>query len=82
MEKEIKIASRLYEIRETAMQFCGDKYKERIRIYKQLLSAMMTKHNISAPDALIKISEGETYKTSDAGKIMFIAACAEIMMEG
>ena len=50
MEKQIKIAAKLYSIRDTAKKFLGKDYQARIKPYKDLVHLVMTEHKIDAVD--------------------------------
>ena len=79
MEKQIKIAAKLYECRDTAKRLFKDDYFERIEPYKKLIQAVMKANNIGEIPALLKISQTETYQENEVGQMMFIAAVTELM---
>lgn len=81
MEKEIKIAAKLYDIRATAKKFLGKDYEDRIKPYKDLVKSVMKEHKIEAANALLKISESEAYKSEGIAQMMFVAATTDLMEE-
>lgn len=79
MEKQIKMAARLYHCRDTAKRFFRDEYQEKLKPYTHILSAIMKANNLEEIPALIKISETNTYQESTMGQMMFMAAVVEML---
>src|SRR5665648_372262 len=79
MEKQIKMAARLYEGRDTAKRFFRDEYQEKIKPYSHILSAVMKANNLDEIPALLKISETKTYQENAMGQMMFMAAVVEMI---
>ena len=81
MEKAVKIANNLYDIRDATKRFYGKEYEESINPYKLVIRATMEEHNISATEALIKISESLAYKEAGSAIMLIISACTEVILE-
>ncbi len=79
MEKEIKMAAKLYKCRDTAKSFLRDEYPTKLKPYTDLLLAVMRVNNLEAIPALLKISETDTYQNNPLGQMMFMAAVVEMM---
>lgn len=79
MEKEIKIAAKLYECRDTAKRFFRDEYAAKLKAYISIIKAVMKANELDEIQALLKISKTETYKENGMGQMMFMAAVVEIM---
>jgi len=79
MEKQIKMAAKLYECRDTAKKFLGAEYKERLKPYTQILKATMKANNLEEIPALLKVSQTETYQDNPIGQMMFMAATVELI---
>ena len=79
MEKEIKMAAKLYECRDTAKAFFKDEYKEKLKPYTHILTQVMKSNNLDEVHALMKISETETYKENGMTQMLFITAVVEML---
>jgi len=79
MEKEIKLASKLYKCRDTAKKFFRDEYSKKLESYTFLLETVMKDHNLDAIPALLRISELEAYKENGMAQMMFMAATVELI---
>lgn len=79
MEKEIKIAAKLYECRDAAKGFFRGEYKEKLEPYKRLITAVMKANELSEIPALLKISQTYTYQDNAMGQMMFMAAVVELI---
>ena len=79
METQVKMAAKLYKCRDTAKNFLGAEYKERLKPYTQILTAVMKANNLEEIPALLKVSETETYQDSPIGQMMFMAATVELI---
>jgi len=79
MEQEIKMAAKLYKCRDTAKRFLREEYQEKLKPYKDLITAVMKANNLEEIPALLKISETETYQENGMGQMMFMAAVVELM---
>lgn len=79
MEKQVKIASKLYHCRDTAKSFFGDEFAEKIKPYTHLLTQVMAVNKLDEVQALLKISETNTYQDSGMAQMMFLAATVELI---
>lgn len=79
MEKEIKIAAKLYKCRDAAKSFFRDEFKEKIKPYSQLISEVMKANELDEMRALLKISHTNAYQESALSQMMFIAALVEMI---
>lgn len=82
MEKEIKIAAKLYECRDTAKSMATIRkqdYKEMLKPYTAIIEQVMKDNNLQHMPALLKISETQTFKDSGMAQLLFMAAMVELM---
>ena len=81
MEKQIKMAAKLYECRDTAKKLYGAEFQNKISDYKRYIKACMMKHNykdeITAAMSLAKDCEG--VQGSGMGVMLIMAACVELI---
>jgi hypothetical protein len=78
MEKEIKIAAKLYKCRDTAKQILGAKYQERLEPYIALIKTVMRENKIEELPALLIISKTKIYEDG-FNQLYFMAAVCEII---
>jgi len=80
MEKQIKIAAKLYQCRDTAKRFYRDEFKDKIEPYKECIRKYMVN---SGKDELLSVMEiCEIDEIKDKGGfaiIMFMAAATELI---
>ena len=82
MEKEIKMAAKLYECRDTAKSLAkmkGEDYKQMLKPYSDIITNVMKSNNLKHIPALLKISETKTYQNSGMAQMLFMAALTELM---
>lgn len=79
MEKEIKIAAKLYECRDTAKRFFREEYAEKLKPYIAIIKAVMKANELDELQAILKISQTESYQENGMAQMMFMAAVVEIM---
>jgi len=79
MEKQVKIAAKLYECRDTAKRFFKDEYKVKLKPYTHIIKAVMKANNLEEIPALLKISKTYTYQENAMGQMMFMAAVVELI---
>lgn len=82
MEKEIKMAAKLYECRDTAKKLAkiqGVTFKSAISQYTTIIEAVMESKELKPLEALLFISETKTYKESGMAQMMFMAALTELL---
>ena len=82
MEKQIKIAAKLYECRDTAKSFAKmqkEDYKEMLAPYTHIIKQVMQANKLEEIPALLRISKTNTYKDSGMAQLMFMAATVELI---
>lgn len=82
MEKEIKIAAKLYKCRDTAKSLAkmqGVTFKSLIIQYTELIEAVMESKDLKPIEALLFISETRSYKESGMAQLLFMAAATELL---
>ena len=82
MEKQIKMAAKLYECRDTAKSFAkmnNEDFKEMLKPYTDIITKVMQANNLKHIPALLKISETKTYQESGMAQMLFMAALTELM---
>lgn len=79
MEKQIKIAAKLYECRDTAKNFFKEQYKEKLQPYSHILKQVMKSNNLEEIPALLKISSTEHYQENGLAQMMYMAAVVELI---
>lgn len=79
MEKEIKIAAKLHECRDTAKAFFKEQYKESLQPYTHILKEVMKANNLKAIPALLKISNTQHYQENGMAQMMYMAAVVELI---
>lgn len=75
----IQITAKLYKCRDTAKQFFRDKYKERLNPYTHILKEVMKANNLDEIQALLIVSETQTYQEDGFRQMMFLAAVVELI---
>lgn len=81
MEREIKIAAKMYNCRDTAKTLYRDKYPAKMEEYGNLIKAAMIKHNIKDEiQASMKLME-PLKNVPDSGIVIMLitAACVELI---
>ena len=79
MEKQIKMAAKLYEYRDTAKLFFKDDYKEMLQPYLHILKQVMKANNIGELPALLRVSKTEHYQENPMAQMMYMAAVVELI---
>ena len=79
MEKQIKIAAKMYECRDTAKKFYKEGYSKVVKPFISSIEQIMTIHNCNAIEALLKISETNDYKENGIKQMLFMAGCVDII---
>jgi len=79
MEKQIKIAEKLYECRDTARRFFRDEYKAKLEPYTSLIKQVMKANNEGELEALLRISKTNTFQDNAFGQMLFFAAAVELI---
>lgn len=78
-EKQIKMAAKLYECRDTAKRFFKDEYPEKLKPYTHIIKAVMAANNIDVIPALLKVAQTDTYQENAMGQMLFMAATVELI---
>lgn len=82
MEQQIKMATKLYECRDTSKSLAkmqGEDYKEMLKPYSDIIVKVMKENNLKHIPALLKISEMKIYQNSGMVQMLFMAALTELM---
>jgi hypothetical protein len=79
MEKEIKIAAKLYECRDTAKRFFREKYAERLKPYMHIVQEVMKANELEVLEAILKISKTQTNQEDGMRQMLFMAAAVELI---
>lgn len=79
MEKEIKMAAKLYECRDTAKSFFKEKFKEKLQPYTHIIKEVMKANNLEEIPALLKISKAQHYQENGFAQMMYMAAVVELI---
>lgn len=79
MEREIKMAARLYECRDVAKRFFKEEYSSRLQPYIHIIKEVMVKHNINELEALLIISKTHAYQDSGMAQMLFMAGVVELI---
>lgn len=78
-EQQIKMASKLYECRDTAKAFFKEQYKEKLLPYTHVLKEVMKSNNLTEISALLKISKTNHYQENGMAQMMYMAAVVELI---
>ena len=78
-QTNVAIAKDILAKRNTAKEFFGDKYKEKITLYIELLELVMKTQKLDPIGALLNISKTNIFKDNQVGQLMFYAATADII---
>lgn len=79
METEIKIASKLYECRETARNFFKELYPEKIKPYVNIINNVAKANKKEPLQAVLMICDLDTIKNDGFAMMMVMAAAVEIL---
>lgn len=78
MEKVIKTAAKMYNHRDMAKRYYGDKYQEQIKPYMDLIKGVMKEHRLDEIKAMMRICQDETIKQHGWTVVLLTAAAVEI----
>lgn len=78
-EKEVKMAAKLYECRDTAKAFFREEYQEKLKPYLHILEQVMAANKLDVIPALLKISEAQHYQENGMAQMMYMAAVVELI---
>ena len=79
MEKEIKIAAKLYECRDAAKRFWGEEFKEKLKPFTRNIHQVMLRENMNEINALLLISKMQHYQSHGMAQMMYMAAVVELI---
>lgn len=79
MEKQIKIAAKLYRCRDTAKRFFKDNFYERIEPHTHIIKEVMKSNQVDVLPAILIISETNMYQDNGMTQMLFMAAAVEIL---
>ncbi len=79
MEKQVKIAAKLYECRDTAKRFYKDEFTEKIKPYSEILEKVKKAKGIDTLQSALKIASLESMKEDGFGTMMLFAATVEML---
>jgi len=79
MIKEIKIAARLYEIRDTAKRFFKEEFKSKLEPYTALILVHMKKSGKDELCAAMDLLQLESVQGNGMAQMLFIAAVVEMI---
>lgn len=80
MEKQIKIAAKLYQCRDTAKRFYRDEFKDKIEPYKECIRKYMVNSGKNELLSVMEICEIDEIKEKGGfAIIMFMAAATELI---
>jgi len=79
METQIKIAASLYKCRDVAKRFFREEYAEKLKPYIHIIKAVMKSNELNELQAILKISQSETYQNDGMVQLMFMAAAVELL---
>jgi uncharacterized membrane protein len=78
-EKEIKIAAKLYQCRDTAKKLYKDEYDKKLLTYKNFIQAHMKKFNIDVLPSVLEICSFDSVKCDGITTMLFMAAAVELI---
>jgi hypothetical protein len=82
MGKQIKMAAKLYECRDTAKSLAKMQetdYKEMLKPYTEIIKRVMEMNELEELQALLRISKSKTYEDSGMAQLLFMAATVELI---
>lgn len=80
MEKQIKIAAKLYQCRDAAKRFYRDEFKDKIEPYKECIKKYMEQNSKNELLSVMEICEVDEIKQKGGFTIiMFMAAATEMI---
>lgn len=79
MERQIKMAAKLYRCRDTAKRFFGEEFKDKIQPYKKIIADVAKDKNIGELEAMIKICDDDVIKNNGWTLVLLMAAAVELV---
>jgi len=78
-EQQVKMASKLYQCRDSAKKLFREEYKEKIQWYVDVIKAWQEKHKLDVLQAVLQICNTDSIKDDGMGTMMFMAGAVEII---
>ena len=78
-ELMVKVAARLYNMRDTAKKFFGKEYREKLKPYTHLIQAHMKANGVDEIVSVIKLAQMESVKDNAMSQMLFFAAAVELI---
>jgi len=79
MEKQIKIAAKLYQCRDTAKKFYGERFKEKMAEYQGYILKAMDGRKCDEMQAVLFLADMHTFKDHPMATINLMAALVEML---
>jgi len=79
MEKQIKMAAKLYECRDTAKRFFRDDYDLKLKPYKNAIQTHQKRFNIEVLQSVTEICSFESVRDNGMAVMLFMAAAVELI---
>jgi len=79
MEKQIKMAAKLYEMRDTAKRFFGPEYLDKLKPYSDLLKKVMEANKEDELKAAMRLVQIESFADNGMAQLMVFAAAVELV---
>lgn len=82
MQKQIKMAAKLYECRDSAKSLAkmqNKDYKQMLEPYTEIIDKVMKANKLDHIPALLRISQTQIYQESAVTQLMFMAALVEMI---
>lgn len=79
MEQQIKTAAKLYQCRDTAKRFWGEKFHDKIKPYQKLISDYMVKSGKSEIGSVIELAKLPAISDDGMAQMLLFAAVVEII---
>lgn len=79
-EKQVEIASKLYQSRRSAKGLYGDRYQEKLKPYREAIAEFMVDHRedvLPSTMALLKRLQ-ELDRNTGVAQMLLLAACVEM----
>lgn len=82
MKKQIKMAAKLYECRDTAKWFFAAEYQEKLKPYTRLIQQVMEANKEDELKAAMRIVKLERVKDNGMAQMLTFAATVELIEQG
>jgi len=78
-EQHIKMAAKLYKCRDAAKSLYGDGYKDRLKVYTNVIQGHMKKFNLDVLPSVIEICNFKSVRDDGTAQMLFLAAAIELI---